>query len=649
MTVSYRQVPCSGILTTLFSICLVFGAKAQIASDYKVYRELYPNSHSVRLNQESQLNIELEDGRFHITQSFVEEDIYLDESARHNAKQSLNFSSFYDIENIEATSYALNGDEYEELRVSDFKEKDDLGDAFYDDVKSVNFIFPRLGTGTKTRLTYEQIIKNPRFLNAHYFGNFYPILKNKLTIVADKDIKLRFEEFNMDDVDIKFTKKETRKNNVYTWELKNIDEFKYESKTPTYKSILPHIIPIVVSYRHNDRLINIGNDVSSLCEWYYSLTRDINTEQPSAELTALVENLVSDKKSELEKVRAIYYWVQENIKYIAFEYALGGFVPREANEVFNKKYGDCKDNTSLLFKMLKIAGIEGNLAWIGTRSIPYSYAEVPTPIVDNHMVLYYENGGDSYFLDATGRYAPLELPTSFIQGKEALVEKGKDSFMIKEVPTVKPEKSRYRDFTSLSLVGSNVTGTSSAVLSGYTKTNFFYELEKLDTKDRKVDYYKWFFEKGNNGFIIKDFSETNTFSYDKEFVVDYDFELPSYAKRIGNEIYINLNLNKSISLLKTDKYRTMPLEHKYLDSFEFKNTLMVPEGYQVDYLPKNIDVSNDFIRSSITYEVVDNQIIYKHYIEHHTLVLDMETQQKVNELIKKIEQHYKEVIVLKKL
>ena len=93
----------------------------------------------------------------------------------------------------------------------------------------------------------------------------------------------------------------------------------------------------------------------------------------------------------------------------------------------------------------------------------------------------------------------------------------------------------------------------------------------------------------------------------------------------------------------------MPLEHKYLDSFEFKNTLMVPEGYQVDYLPKNIDVSNDFIRGSITYEVVDNQIIYKHYIEHHTLVLDMETQQKVNELIKKIEQHYKEVIVLKKL
>ena len=101
-------------------------------------------------------------------------------------------------------------------------------------------------------------------------------------------------------------------------------------------------------------------------------------------------------------IKKIKIKTNENIKYIAFEYALGGFIPREANEVFQKKYGDCKDNSSILFKMLEIAGLQGNLTWIGTRKIPYTYEEVPTRAVDNHMILSYENKNNTYLLPLAG-------------------------------------------------------------------------------------------------------------------------------------------------------------------------------------------------------------------------------------------------------
>jgi len=149
--------------------------------------------------------------------------------------------------------------------------------------------------------------------------------------------------------------------------------------------------------------------------------------------------------------------------------------------------------------------------------------------------------------------------------------------------------------------------------------------------------------------LITEFAETNRFDYDKDFIVDYGFNVSNYAKTIGDEIYINLNLNKGMALLKTDDDREMPLEHKYLDSFDFQNTFIIPEGYKVDYLPENIDISNEYISSSIRYELVDNQIIYKHHIDHNSLILDINTQKKVNDLIKKIEQGYKEVVVLKKI
>ncbi|TMM52114.1 DUF3857 domain-containing protein [Maribacter algarum] len=638
-------------LKFLFLFLLIIGhiSHAQISSNYKKYIEQYPNSQAVRLNQETVLNIGLEDGQFVISKEAFEEDLYLYETAKYDAKQSLSYSTFYELDEIEASSLIIKNDKYEEIKVSDFKEKDELDGSFYDDVKSVNFIFPGLGKGAKTKLKYKQTIKNPRFLSAFYFGNFYPIENNKFTIVVDKNIQLRFQEFNMEGGSVEFTEKNTRRNNIYTWQIKNVDEYKYEDRSPDYKSILPHIIPIIVSYEHNGETVKLLDKVSDLYKWYYSLVENLNGEPASKELIQLVDELTSNKENELEKVRSIYYWVQENVKYIAFEYALGGFVPREANEVFYKKYGDCKDNSSLLLKMLEIAGIKGNLTWIGTRSIPYSYTDVPTPAVDNHMILHYEYQGKSYFLDATGRFNPIEMPSSFIQGKEALVSIDRDSFMIKKVPVIEPSKNFLKDYAVLELRENNIRGKGRVELSGYGKIDLLYRLEKKETKTKLIDLYNSVFQKGDNSFQITEFEEINKYDYDKNLIVNHDFHIPNYAKTLGDEIYINLNLNKTIaSNLKTDKDRAVALEHKYLDSVLYEFKLIIPEDYVVDYLPKGINFSSEYFDSSITYELKENQIQYTHDFKLNTMIFDSKELKTINQFVKKIEGQYKEVVVLKK-
>lgn len=632
------------VLILLFSV----NSFSQIASDFTKYKEEHPNSHSVRLNQESKITIALVKGELSITQEIIEEDLFLDKSATYGSNQALNFSSFYEMEKIEASSYILQGEKYVEMKVEDFKEKDELDNSFYDDTKSINFIYPNLDQGAKTKLKYSQKIKNPRFLNAFFFGNFYPIINNKLTLIADKNVELIFQEFNTDSIPIVFSKSENRKNNIYTWELKNIDEFEFEENSPTYKSILPHIIPRISSYNIDGQRKNVLNDVSDLYGWYYSLVENINKEANNQELVNLVESLTKDKANDLEKVRAIYYWTQENIKYIAFEYALGGFVPREANDVFYKKYGDCKDNSSILYKMLEIAGIKGNLTWIGTRSIPYSYNEVPTPIVDNHMILSFEHEGKTYFLDATGRYTSIEAPTSFIQGKEALVAKNSDSFEIKSVPVIEPEQNSYKEHSTIELNGNNIQGKSTTEISGYIKTDFFYDLEKKNSVIKTVEYYNSMLKKGNNSFLVENLVENNKFDYDKNLILNYDFNISNHAKVFGDEIYINLNLNKRLLKLKTKENRKNPIEFEYKDYYEYSTTFDIPKGYSVTYLPKNVKVTNEYISCLIQYDIVNDQIQYQHTILLNSLKLDLKAQKKVNELIDQIEQDYKEVVVLEK-
>lgn len=632
---------------TAFFLLIVISLNAQYSAEFLKYSKLHPEEARIRLQQETVITIEIGKNGLEINQEFLEEDLYLNESATYNSKEQLSFSSFFELNEIEASSFSFENNKYVEKKVEKFTEKDDLNGSFYDDTKKLNYVYPNLKKGSKSKLNYSQKIKNPRFLMPFYFGEYYPIKKNKVVIIADKEVNLEFRKFNISDDKIKFTKEEKRKKVIYTWLLNNQIAYEYESNAPSFKTFLPHIVPIITSYKSKKETKKVLGEISDLYGWYYSLVKDINIEDPNKELVALVTKITANKKTELEKVKAIYYWAQKNIKYIAFEYALGGFIPRESNEVFRKKYGDCKDNSSILYRMLEIAGIKGNLTWIGTRKIPYTYKEAPTPIVDNHMILSYENNGRTYYLDATGRYIKFGIPTSFIQGKEALVSYGKD-FKIKKVPVVNAKKSAIIDVTNIKIENGSVLGSSKTTISGYTKIDFFQSLENVKTQTKLKQFYNSMFEKGNNKFLISSFKETNKYHYDNDFTVDYDFEIKNYSKKLGDEIYINLNLNKDLSFYKTDKKREQAIEYDYKRSFTYTTKLEIPLNYKIDYLPENVKVSNDFMTCEITYQVKGNNIIYNQNIVLNFLILSLEQQKEVNKQIKKIEKNYKEIVVLKK-
>jgi transglutaminase-like putative cysteine protease len=112
-------------------------------------------------------------------------------------------------------------------------------------------------------------------------------------------------------------------------------------------------------------------NVKDLYGWYNSVCAGIgNNSEP---LKAKVAELISNKKTDPEKVESIFYWVQDNIRYIAFENGIMGFKPDAAQNVFKNKYGDCKGKANLLKTMLNIAGFDARLTWIGTSDLPYDY------------------------------------------------------------------------------------------------------------------------------------------------------------------------------------------------------------------------------------------------------------------------------------
>ena len=635
-------------LITLLFLSFASGFAQEYSKLYHTYKAKYPEARQVILESHTDVSITIVDGELEIYQEVFEDILLLTSPSSYTVKESVTTSSFFELGKIEASTLVYKNGKYRPIKVEQFNEKENSGSSFYDDTKLLTFKYPSLAEGARKTLRYKEKIKNPRFLNSVLFASNHPIESKVYTLKVDKEVKLNFKKYNLEEVNITHTEKKSKGAILHQWKATGIEGLKLESGTPNIRYFIPHMIPIIESYTNDNKEIVLTKSPDDLYNWYYSLVKDINQESPSQEMVDLVNEITKGKDQNIDKVKAIYYWVQENIKYIAFEYALGGFVPREANNVFTKKYGDCKDNSSILFEMLKIAGLEGNLTWIGTRDVPYSYNELPTPAVDNHMILSYTEDDKTYYLDATGRYLAIDLPSAFIQGKEALIGKGEGNFEIKKVPIVSETKNKIIESTKLRLNKDlDLEGQGILTLSGYPKIDAFFNLERIKTKEQHTDFYKNSLQKGSNNFIIKDFKESNKYSYEKPLIVDYNFEINNYVQHFENEVYINLNLNTDLLNFKSQSERTYDREFEYKATLAYSNILEIPDNMQLDYIPENFSVNNPLFDIKINYEKKEDSLIYTLEILQKFILITPSQQTTLDQLLDKIQQQFKEVVVLK--
>ena len=156
------------------------------------------------------------------------------------------------------------------------------------------------------------------------------------------------------------------------------------------------------------------NTVADQYKWYRQLVRDIGDDKTVLEQKA--KELTVGISGDIEKIKAIFNWVQHNIRYIAFEDGIAGFRPAKADVVLNKKYGDCKGMANLTRGLLQALGYDARLCWIGTNHVAYDYS-TPSMAVDNHMICALFFRGKKYFLDATETNIGFNEYAERIQGR----------------------------------------------------------------------------------------------------------------------------------------------------------------------------------------------------------------------------------------
>jgi hypothetical protein len=557
------------------------------------------------------------------------------------------FDSFSEVTNIKGSTFIVSSNKTENLSYTSIGTYDAKNENIYkSDNKYKFFVLPKVEDNSIIEFSYKIKQKEPRFLSSFQFQNPIKTESSKLEIRCQPTTEIGFSLFGLHQDKIIFSKTKDGNLDVYTWEAKDIPEFEPEDGMPSSLHFLPHIIYYIKSYEIEGKKEELLGTPNQLYKWYYSLVKNTNTKSQT-ELDSKTAELIKDKSTDLEKAKAIFYWVQQNLHYVAFEDGMGGFIPREASDVFQKRYGDCKDMANLLNQMLQYAKLNSNLTWIGTRIKPYKYADVPTPMVDNHMITNVVIEGKSYFLDATDKFCPFTFPSAMIQGKEALIAKSENEFKLELVPEMVPSLNKVSIFLDLIVGNNEIVGDVNTTVSGFNKS---YLLNTISTHNQKENEIWKNVVTSKNNKIHLDILETQKNEYQEEpSKAKFKLKLDGGVKDVNGKLLIKplLLFPLKESLIDIEK-RKHSIENDIAYAYEIQYEYQLPLDYKVDYLPESAKTENELASFDIQYKLSKNAISVTQKIVSKKLMLEHKDFVLWNSFIKSLNKQYNQSIILSK-
>ncbi|MEC3906105.1 transglutaminase-like domain-containing protein [Tamlana sp. 2201CG12-4] len=631
-------------LPFLFIITFSFGQKkidptSEDVLKAKTLKTQYPDADVVLLESKDYVSFQIDKKNNKVLVNHKKDETLMNVAQRSEIQKHL----FYDGQS-EIKEFKIS---FRNKKQAYFHIKDEFytsNDLFHNDtrVKYTHIGFPVLGY--KYHFESLKHFKDIKYFTTIYFTEEYPSLEREITFVVPKWLKVTFKEMNFEGFDITKSEVFDKKQNttIVTFKAMRLQAFFDEKESPGPSHIYPHILVRAQSFTQDDKTHMLFNETKDLYNWYKSLVDNIDND-PST-LKEKVAKLTANKKTDEDKIKSIYYWVQDNIRYIAFEDGIAGFKPDAVQNVFNKRYGDCKGMANLTKQMLIEAGFDARLTWIGTKRIAYDYS-TPSLSVDNHMICTVFKDGNKIFLDGTEKYNAFGEYAERIQGKQVMIENG-NSYFIETVPKLTHNSNKETFIFNAKINGDLIEGHVSRTYIGESRASFlnYYNNLKNDEKNEALKYY---LNNDNRNLLVTSINTSDLEKRDNMLSIDYSLTQKNAVSSFGKEIYIDLDYHKSFGKFMFEERNTNYI-FSYKRHLKSEVNLEIPEGYTIGTLPKGIDVDTKNYRVLITLKADGRVINYTKLFILKNAILETSDFEAWNKMIKSLQSIYQEQIILTK-
>ena len=517
-------------------------------------------------------------------------------------------------------------------------------EIFYSDTKVCYFELPFSRKDEVAQVSFEKTYKD--------ICSFHTIPVAEPQFMKKKTVKLIIPDWlTVDLIELNFgnnIRKGIEKNTgdhttVYTYTIEDQDKMTNEPNMPGYSYVYPYILVVPKKSVIDNKETAYFDSFDHLYKWYRAINLLLNNEGEIIREKA--KEITQEYESEEDKIKALFSWVQNNIRYLAFEYGIAGFKPDDDHEVLRKKYGDCKGMSNLLKSLLKAEGFDARLGWVGAKEAAFDLS-VPLPLAD-HIICVLQWKGKRYYLDPTVRFMNLgEYPQS-IQGKTVMIEDGAD-YIMEKIQELSPLMNTDSLFSAFSIEGNVLRGESLNVYKGESRQLIMSAIQATKTNEQH-DALKQFLGRGRINDQIEAIHVSGSDSLTGKIEISYRETRKSDIKNIGDELYINLNVCQDFVHAKMDTARRrndylLP----YKDHIVRESHLMIPPGYEVTSLPAEFRLEKKNYSFLVSYTVNQEKIGYHKEITIFVPWIKKENFAEWNSDIDALKKAYLEQIVLKK-
>lgn len=151
-------------------------------------------------------------------------------------------------------------------------------------------------------------------------------------------------------------------------------------------------------------------------------------------------------------LRRLVRYLHNEIRYTGVELGDASIVPVAPKETLSRKFGDCKDQATLLVGLLQKLGVSASVALLSSGSGPDVDPELPGLGLFNHAIVYVapHKGAPAVWIDPTqGLAQPGVLPFE-VQGRQALLAGAGVTGLVR-IPQVTPAQNRVREQRDVTL------------------------------------------------------------------------------------------------------------------------------------------------------------------------------------------------------
>jgi tetratricopeptide (TPR) repeat protein len=508
------------------------------------------------------------------------------------------------------------------------------GGLFYNYQAEI-FMYSGLEVGDVIEFRYRKNQTATENVYADYFGNikhFQSRLPQKLVkyvVITPADKKFYHQAVKMDigpQIELSNGKR------TYIWEMRDVEKIEIEPGMPGLAEIVPYV--------H----ISTFADWEEMGRWYWGLVQDQFTLHKQTR--EKVHEIVDGIDDELERVRAIHGYVVRNTRYIGLEFGIHGHKPYKAHQVFSRKYGDCKDKACLLKAMLAEIGVQSNMAVLRTRSKGKIQDHPASLAVFDHAISYIPKY--DLWLDGTAEFSgSRDFPFEDQGAMVLLVDKDRADLTQTPVMPAENSSSSYEIDAALAPDGELKFKANREI--GNTLSSYYRSMYQDESMRRDKLEKSW---RAVHPDITIDTVTFGDISQLEEHVkFKFEATAPRFAvKRNQNALAFSpflrpANLTKTICSLVERKF---DLRVNYTYAVDYKITLSIPTGFDLERLPDDFSIDNPYIAGDIKYDAGGDTITVKGIITMKKLQVPVKDYSEFREACRLIDEKQTEKIIIEK-